>query len=147
MHQQLKEKLWSYIVHNNPDLMYLLQDEYRVGSYLDEKISSIMPMALSHLEKGTAGHAIIELCMNELTEELKPSRFHFIVSILSEEFEEQYVQLRKSGLLTYEVLNMIEFCKDLFETLHFNNENEDDKIIRYAVIGKLSEYQEQKQPD
>ncbi|WEK36114.1 MAG: DUF1896 family protein [Candidatus Pseudobacter hemicellulosilyticus] len=138
----LKEKLWAYIVNNNPDLMFRLQDEYGVVKYLEEKVSGVMPLALRLLEEGKEGMAIHELCMEDLTADLKPSRFNYLTTVISEEFETDYARLRESGMLTYEAVNLVEFCKDTFEQLHFSTANEDDREIRYAIIGKVAEYLE-----
>lgn len=141
MQQLLKEKLWAYIVHNNPDLMHHLQDEYRVVRYLEEKVSAVMPTALSYLEKDMPGYAIVELCMEQMTKELKPSRYNYIVSILREEFEDKYTLLRENGMLAYEVINMVEFTKEVFDSYHFSEENENDRQIRTAIISTLSDYE------
>ncbi|MEJ5144661.1 DUF1896 family protein [Sphingobacterium sp. MYb388] len=145
MHQQLKEKLWAYIVHNNPDEMFRLQDEYNVVRYLEEKVSAVMPTALRLLEEGRDGHAIHELCLNEMTADLKPSRFHYITTILNTEFEQDYTRLRESGLLTYEAVNLIAHCKATFDALHFSEATVDDSKTYYAITGQIQEYlQEQK---
>lgn len=140
MQQLLKEKLWAYIVHNNPDLMHHLQDEYRVVQYLEEKVSAVMPTALSYLEKDIPGYAILELCMEQMTKELKPSRYNYIVSLLSEEFEDKYIHLRENGLLAYEVVNMVEYNKEVFDSYHFSEQNETDSNIYYGIAGKVMEY-------
>ena len=49
--------------------------------------------------------------MNELTKDLKPSKFNYIVNILEEEFEFAHQQLSKLRLLQYEVMNMIAHCE------------------------------------
>lgn len=140
MHQQLKEKLWAYIVQNNPDLMHQLQDEYRVVKYLEEKVSSVMPKAMSYLEKNIPGYAIVELCMEDLTKDLKPSRYNYIVSILSEKFAEKYGQLRENGLLAYEAVNLVEYCKDVFDELRFSEDNKDRNMVQYPITSKIREY-------
>lgn len=145
MHQQLKEKLWAYIVHNNPDRMFRLQDEYNVTQYLEEKVSAVMPLALKLLEEGRDGYAIHELCLNEMTKELKPSHFHYIIRVLSEEFEQEYQKLRESGLLTYEAVNLISYCQETFDELGFSEATEDDSKTYYAIAGKIAQYLEQQQ--
>lgn len=148
MHQQLKEKLWAYIVQNNPDLMHQLQDEYHVVKYLEEKVSSVMPLAMSYLEKNIPGYAIVELCMEEMTKDLKPSRYNYIVSILSEKFAEKYSQLRENGLLAYEAVNLVEYCKAVFDDFRFNEENKDKSMmVQHAVTAKIREYFVQSDPN
>lgn len=140
MHQQLKERLWAFIVHNNPELMFNLQEGYNVTKYLEEKVSTIMPKALDLLAENKAGHAIIELCMEEMTKDLRPSKYHYIKSILSNEFPRVYESLKESGLLTYETVNIVDLCAPLFDQFSFSEENRTDEVLRYTISGAVDAY-------
>lgn len=140
MYTQLKEKLWAYIVSNNPDLMFHLQDEYHVVAYLEEKVSAIMPKALKLLGEGKSGHAIHELCLAEMTAELKPSRYHYICSLLREAFEGDYARLVESGLLTYHAVNLVDHCRERFDELHFCEETMDDPLVKAAITPLVDSY-------
>lgn len=140
MEDLLKEKLWFYIIHNNPDLMFTLQEEYGVLEYLNEKVSSVKSILEDLLSEGTSGYIIEEICLNILTEDLKPSLFTYIRSLLSEEFEKTYAVFQESGILTYEVINLMESCKPVFEPLGFTKENEEDPSLRNALIGQIANY-------
>jgi hypothetical protein len=140
MHQQLKEKLWAYIVQNNPELMFTLQEDYSVTQYLEDRISEVMPTALKLLAEDKPGYAIIELCMEELTTPLRPSKFNYLTAILATEFEEIYANLKESGLLTYEAVNLIDYCQPHFEKYGFSEANEDSSLIRGAIKDAVSTY-------
>ncbi|OJW80287.1 MAG: hypothetical protein BGO69_05500 [Bacteroidetes bacterium 46-16] len=140
MQGKLMEKLWTYIVHNNPELMLRLQEEQSVTTYLEEKVKAIMPMAEQLTSAGKPDYIIEELCLDDLTAELKPSRYLYIRSVLEEEFPQEYERLKESGTLTYEVVNLIESCKDIFSDFDFNIENEADRHLRYAIIGQVHTY-------
>lgn len=140
MVEKLKEKLWAFIVHNNPDLMLGLQEDYSVTRYLEEKVNGILPMVDSLLAEGKPQYAIEELALNELTADLKPSKFLYIRSVLEEEFPDDFKRLSEDGVLTYEVVNLIEACQEIFETFHFSLENEDDRHLRYAIIAQVHDY-------
>lgn len=140
MEDLLKEKLWFYIIHNNPDLMFTLQEDYSVLDYLNEKISSVKSILDDMLSDGTPKYIIEEICLNVLTEDLKPSRFLYIRSLLSHEFEKTYAAFQESGILTYEVINLMESCKTVFETIGFTKENEEDPNLRNALIGQIADY-------
>ena len=140
MEELLKEKLWFYIIHNNPDLMFTLQEDYSVLDYLNEKISSVKSILDDMLSDGTPKYIIEEICLNVLTEDLKPSRFLYIRSLLSHEFEKTYAAFQESGILTYEVINLMESCKTVFETIGFTKENEEDPNLRNALIGQIADY-------
>jgi hypothetical protein len=134
------EKLWAYIVHNNPDLMFSLQEDHSVTRYLEEKVSAVMPMAAQLIDEGKPPYIIEELCLNAMTEELKPSRYQYIRSVIEEEFNADYERMKESGTLTYEVVNLIEACKGIFSDFDFNSENESNRYLRYAIIGQVHDY-------
>lgn len=140
MEDILKEKLWFYIIHNNPDLMFTLQEEYNVLGYLNEKVNGVKSILEDMLSEGTPQYIIEEICLNVLTEDLKPSRFIYIRSLLAEEFEKTYTTFHESDILTYEVINLMESCKEVFETIGFTNENEEDPTLRNALIGQIADY-------
>lgn len=143
MHQQLKESLWAYIVHNNPELMFNLQEDYSVTRYLDEKVSSVMPKVLQLLEQDKPGHVIHELCMAQLTDDLKPSKYQYIKKVLKHEFELFYERFKEEGILTYEAVNLIEHCEPVFKELCFNAESENNSVIWAGVTGAVAEYLKQ----
>jgi hypothetical protein len=136
----LKEKLWAYIVHHNPELMFSLQEEYSVSRYLDEKVKAVMPTAERLLSEDRPLYVIEELCVNEMTEELRPSKFLYIREVVEEEFPEDYERLRESGVLTYEIVNMMKACAEIFETFGFSEKNEEQRHLRHAIIAQVHDY-------
>ncbi len=140
MQSMLMEKLWTYVVHNNPDLMLSLQESNSVTGYLEEKVNAVMPMAAQLLDEGRPQYIIEELCFNVMTEELKPSRYQYIRSVIEEEFNADYERMKESRTLTYEVVNLIEACKGVFNDFNFNSENEANRHLRYAIIGQVQDY-------
>jgi hypothetical protein len=140
MKEMLKGKLWSYIVHNNPDLVIRLQGGNSVFEYLEGKVNAIMQTANHLPEEGKPLYQIEEWCMNEMTEDLKPSRYRYILSVIEEEFPKEYECMKANGTLTYETINMIEACKDIFAEFDFNVENEDNRHLRYAITGQVHDY-------
>ncbi|OKS85692.1 hypothetical protein [Mucilaginibacter polytrichastri] len=140
MVEKLKEKLWAFIVHNNPDLMLNLQEEYSVTKYLEEKVNGIIPMIEALLAEGKPQYVIEELCLSAMTAELKPSKFLYIRSVIEEEFPDDFKRLQEDGVLTYEVVNLIEACQDAFEAFGFSEETQDDRHLRYAIIAQVHDY-------
>jgi macrodomain Ter protein organizer (MatP/YcbG family) len=140
MQSMLTEKLWAYIVHNNPDLMFSLQEDFSVTRYLEEKVNAVMPLVEQLLGEGKPPYTIEELCLNAMTEELKPSRYQYLRSVIEEEFNGDYERMKENGTLTYEVVNLIETCKGIFSDFDFNSENEANRHLRYAIIGKVYDY-------
>jgi hypothetical protein len=140
MESTLKEKLWDYIVHNNPDVMFNLQEKYGVSKYLEEKVSGVMPMAEELLAGKMPLYNVTEVCLSAMTEELKPSRYLYIKAVVEQEFPSDYERLKESGVLTYEVVNLIEKCDEVFDTFAFSVENEENRHLRYAIIGQVHDY-------
>lgn len=145
MQEVLIAKLHQYIADNNPDLLITLQQEGNVSSYLQEKVAAIDMLLNELLATSTPAYIVEERCMDALTKELRPSKFNYLISILEEEFEADYSRLKESGLLTHEVINLIESCAPVFETIGFTEENENDRHLRYAITGAVKEYFENKQ--
>jgi hypothetical protein len=143
MQTVLIEKLHSYIVHNNPDLLLTLQSETSLTDYLRAKVDGIQPMIDELMKSNTPGYIIEEQCMDTLTKDLRPSKYNYIKEIFEAEFESTYQKFRDSDVLTYEIVNMINACEPVFSELHFSEETVEDIRIRYAVIGTIKEYLEE----
>lgn len=144
MQEMLKEKLWTYIVHNNPDLMMNLQQDYAVTHYLEEKVNGIQLLTSQLQAENKPGYVIEALCMEVLTKDLLPSKFNYISNILENEFTQDFRFLKESGLLTYEIVNLISESETVFETLGFGEENEQNRMLSYAIIGTIRQYMESK---
>ncbi|MBX2933916.1 MAG: DUF1896 family protein [Ferruginibacter sp.] len=142
MKELLIQKLQQYIIANNPDLLVELQGERKVTSYLQSKVAGINETLEQLLKNKTPEYIIEEVCMEELTEDLRPSRYNYLKQILEEEFKQQYEQFRDVGILTTEIVNLIQVCKPVFEDLNFSEENEDNQFTRYVIIGSISGYLE-----
>jgi len=140
MHNLLKEKLRGYIQQNNPELLIQLQESYSVTSYLEDKVSAVMPMVLNLLGENKPGYVIEELALNELTAPLRPSRFNYLQAVLEEDFPKEYLAFKNAGVLTYETINLTEACKELLDNFPFTEDSEEDRFLRYAVIAKISDY-------
>src|SRR5690606_25617579 len=111
----LKVKLYDYLVHNNQDLLLSLQQRLNVDAYLEEQLSAIQPELDKCMTEELPAYLIEERCMDILTRELRPSKFNYIRSILEEEFPQDFQRMVESGVLTYEVVNLIEACSGIFE--------------------------------
>jgi hemoglobin-like flavoprotein len=140
MRKQLKEKLWASICSDHPDLMFALQQKRRVDSYLDQQVSSILSTAEKLTQNGLSQSAVLDICSKQLILDLGPSRYEYIVSVLSQEFESIYAGLKDSGLLIIEAVNLVRYCKPTFRSLGFSADTEDDKQMYLAITGMISEY-------
>jgi Domain of unknown function (DUF1896) len=140
MREILQSKLFEYIRDNNPDILFELEAEANVTVWLSEKVNGIGYLIIELESQCLPEYEIEEICMTELTNDLRPSKYNYILSLLEEEFENDYNKLLQSGLAQHEVINMINQCDSIFADLNFSEENEDNEFIRYAIIGELSDY-------
>jgi hypothetical protein len=140
MQDILINKLHEYIKENNPDILIMLQENNGVTKYLRDKVTTIRHLLIQLQQSNTSAYIIEEVCLEELTKDLRPSKFNYISSILEEDFENAYEQLQESGTLTYEVINMIAYTKPVFDVFEFTQANENDRQLKYAVTGAINEY-------
>ena len=133
-------KLRAYIAEHNPEVLLKLQDSRSVTGYLEDKVALVMPTVKQLQEEGTPRYIIVEQCFSELTADLRPSKSDYIKTVLEEDFPDDYNRMAEAGVLTYEVVNLIEACKGVFEGHGFTEENEDNRFLRYAVIAEIHDY-------
>ena len=142
MKEILISKLFDYIRDNNPDILFALEAEDKLRYWLYDKVSSVEGLMKVLKKNGQPDYIIEETCMDEMTKELRPSRYNYIINLLEQEFEKDYNSLVRSGLLQHEVVNMIGYCQSVFDDLKFSEETEDNRFTYYAIAGAISEYLE-----
>jgi hypothetical protein len=140
MKELLTRRLHSYLLENHMDLLISLQEDHRLMDYLNRKVSSVKDY-WSALEAENRPEYVIEaLCMEELTGDLRPSRFEFVRNLLEEEFEADYRRMLGCGILSYEIINLTGACEPIFGIYGLTDDAEDRKELRYAVLGMIAEY-------
>ncbi|QKJ32838.1 DUF1896 family protein [Mucilaginibacter mali] len=142
MKTQLIKQLHHYLLHNHTDLLIALQEEHRLEHYLQQKVESVSDLLVQLQEEQRPAYVIEALCLEELTRDLRPSRFNYMRELLEEEFEQDYQRMNQSGILTYELINLIGACEPIFEVFAFGEENEDSRELKHAVMGMIAEYLE-----
>lgn len=140
MQELLTNKLHQYIGENNPDLLIVLEEKNETTSFLNSKIQSIDNLIVELAKDNKPEYIIEETCMDALTKDLRPGKYNYIKNILEQEFEYAFYNFQKSGVLLYEIINIISYSKDVFAAFDFTEENEDCRLLRYAVTGLISEY-------
>jgi hypothetical protein len=144
MHQQLISRLHDYLAENNPDVLIALQQQGKANGWMEEKVQGVALMIAQLRSEGKPGYIIEELCMQEITAELRPSKFNYVSAILEEEFEQAYYSLKECGILVYEIINILSACDPVFEQIPLTEENTEDKLLRYAVTGTIKDYLDKK---
>lgn len=144
MQELLMQKLLHYITENHPDLLLQLETEGSLTNYLLDKVSSV---AFILNRSDQPDYLKEEACMDAMTKSLRPSKFNYICRVLEEEFSATYGQLQRSGTLRYEAVNLVMYCEPLFEAVHFNEANEENKLLYYAIAGAILEYFEREESE
>ncbi|PWK72924.1 hypothetical protein LX99_04254 [Mucilaginibacter oryzae] len=140
MKTQLIKQLHHYLLHNHTDLLIALQEEHRLEHYLKQKVESVNDLLAQLQEEKRPAYVIEALCLEELTRDLRPSRFNYMRELLEAEFETDYKRMLSSGILTYELINLIGACEPIFEVFAFGEENEDSADLKHAIMGMIAEY-------
>ena len=140
MQDILIQKLHRYIQENNPDLLFSLQEQNSVHDFLLQQLSAIEPLLAQLIAANKPSLVIEEVCLEEMTKDLRPSRYLYIQSLLEEEFPGDYTHLQASGVLATELLNMTHACKEVFDTAGFSIATEDNRFLRYAISGTIHAY-------
>jgi hypothetical protein len=142
MKAQLINRLHNYLVQNHLDLLISLQEDHRLGHYLEHKVDSVMDLCEALQAEHRPVYVVEALCMEELTRDLRPSRFEYVRALLEEEYKTDHQRMTTGGILTYEIINLIGACEPIFEVFGFGEEREDGKELKYAVMGMIAEYLE-----
>lgn len=138
--QILKEKLREHIINDYPDLMLRLQGKNQFESYLGQKVMSVLLTAKRMINDGFGESETVENAIEVLTDDLKPSRYQYIVNVLSQEFEKEHESLTNSGLLLFEAVNLVRYCQPVFTSMALSEKTVDDRQIYLAVTGMIKEY-------
>ena len=137
---RIRERLKADILVNNPDMLVKFNSTYSFLDFLVDKVHAIYPIMQQMKEEGRPEHAIIELCLQELTKDLRPSKFQYVSELMQAEFPHDYERLKKLGVLSFECVNVVEKSAAAFETFRFSEETRENRFLRYAVIVILHEH-------
>ena len=77
----------------------------------------------------------------KLLEPDERERYDYLQNVFEEEFEETHLSFHLSGILVFELLNLLTVCTFLFDEFGFP-ESEDSRLLRYAVTGSIATYLE-----
>jgi hypothetical protein len=140
MKELLTRRLHSYLLENHMDLLISLQEDHRLNEYINRKVGSVKAYWEELQAENRPEYVIEALCMEELTADLRPSRFDFVRRLLEEDFEKDYQRMLECGILSYEIINLIGACEPIFSIYGLEDEDADRKGLRYAVTGMIAEY-------
>lgn len=144
MQETLMRKLHDYMRINNPDMLVKLQAEGKVTSYLQDKLLGIDSLLNELLNAAASPMAIEEVCVNVLTEDLRPSKYNYVSGILLDSFGATYVQWQKDNILLYEVINILHECEAYFKEWGFKENDSENGVLRMSIKAHIRQYLEKK---
>ncbi|WP_118975731.1 hypothetical protein [Taibaiella koreensis] len=136
----LKEKLKAYITVNNPDLLVKLQNDNDLNGYLERKVSAGIRLILDLLAEDKPGYVIEELVMQQMTADLRPSRYNYILEILKGRFETHYQRLSEIGMLSYVTLEILTHSGDVFDQQGFSEKNKENACLEALIRIRIRDY-------
>lgn len=137
---RLKQKLWAHIIVNNPGLIMELEKDDQLCNYLESKIESVLPLLDQLTSDGKPDYIIEELCIHELVANMRPYRFNYLWNVLEQEFRPFFKNWEQDGILTYELINLQQYCKDTFDALDFTMDDAYEDQVYNAITGMIEEY-------
>lgn len=140
MRQQLIRKFLAHVRENHPDILFDLGDNEALMQWMNDRLIEVSGIIQQMKKTYKPDGKIISACMEELTQNLLPSRYNYIRDILQDEFEEDYSRFVRLGILQFEAVNMVIYCRSTFDDLRFSVENEDNRFTRYAITGLIKDY-------
>lgn len=140
MQEILKKKLRAYLVENNPDVLLKLNGDLKISDYINDKVKAVMPKVKVFLNEGQAVSAVEKYCMDLLTADLRPSRFNYLKEVVEVEFPDRYEKFKEAGVLTFEIVNMVEACQLIFDDWNFSEANMNDRLLKHAIIAQVHDY-------
>lgn|GEM_PF-1981156 len=140
MEALLLENFREYIVAHYPELILRNQEEYPLSRFMRETMQSVLPTLKYMEDQCRPEHEVLQHCMNELIKGLGPSKTDYLLNILSIEYPREHHSLSASGTLTWNVVQLIKSCDDVFESYGFTENSKDSTLLRHAVIAIVHDY-------
>ena len=140
METEIFQDLMQYIKVHNPELIVNTSRNFSITQFVSDKVANVAALMTRLQKEGKPPYIIKDRCMEELTKDLLPSRADYIKAILESEFREEYERFQDGGIMTYEVVNLIEYCGESFEGYEFNVKNQGNRFLRYAVVAQIADY-------
>lgn len=140
MIHHLMERLWAYVITHSPELMERLTEDNDVTPYLEAKVNAVIPRMEQLFVEGRPEHVIAELCLNDLTEDLRPSRYDYIMALLHDDYPGHYTTFKETGNLRHQVMAMVESCKAIFDNLDFKEENAESNLVYQSILIGMQQY-------
>ena len=64
--------------------------------------------------------------------------YEFVKEIFEEAFPDKYQQLLNAGIIQFEIVNLLDICKEVFIQFPLS-QNEENRLLQYAIIGAIND--------
>lgn len=140
MEAVLLDRFSAYVVDHHPELVMKSPVEYPLSRWIRERMAAVLPTLKFLQDKGTPEHVVIATCMDELTRDLRPSKADYLREVLVAEFPREQHTMVQAGTLTYNVVELIRHCDEVFRNFGFRESNVGSTLLRHAVIAEVADY-------
>lgn len=135
MNNHLQGLLLGYIKENNPELFVQLEQDDALHQWVMEKIQEV-ELVLNSAKPTKLSESDF---MKVFRADLQPSRLRYVRDLLETEFTDVYERMLASGILHYELVNMVSACHFLFEEMPLIS-GMDNPQLDHAVAGVINDY-------
>ena len=135
MTNKLQGLLLGYIKENNPELLLQLEQDDALHTWVMEKIQEV-ELVLNNAKPTLLNETQY---MEILTADLKPSKFRYVRDLFETEFTNDYERMVEAGTLSYELVNIVSACHQLFDEMPII-EGMENPHLDHAVAGVINDY-------
>ena len=135
MTNKLQGLLLGYIKENNPELLLQLEQDDALHTWVMEKIQEV-ELVLNNAKPTLLNETEY---MEILTADLKPSKFRYVRDLFETEFTNDYERMVEAGTLSYELVNIVSACHQLFEDMPII-EGMENPHLDHAVARVINDY-------
>lgn len=140
MKTRLKKQFEKLLQEEYPEMILLFSEKGTLSQYLEDRIKWIEPVLDELMQEDIEDDEIIALCIKELTSGFGPSKYRYLLTVLEEEYPEDYHRFNAAGVLKFEVTNLIVACTAAFDAFEFSAETMDNTFLRHMIIAEIHDY-------
>jgi hypothetical protein len=138
---EIKENLiklfMAFISENNPDVIVSIGSTGSMKRFVRDKAEVAMDLAKNLKERGLPESEILDACFESMVKEMKPSRFNFLKDLIQNHFPEKLKRYSETGVMTYEIIQVIESHGHLFEKYRFGETETKNDLLETEFVGIL----------
>ena len=140
MKEQLRELLFEFLTRQAPEVIINNGAKSKLDSLLSETVEQVEGIGERLISKGIAGDKVVLICLELITRQYKPSKYHYIAAILQQLQPSPYMLWREKGILTLQVSKLIVLCEPAFKDHGFRPATANDQNLRLVISSIVQTY-------